>query len=177
MTSLAGWACVLAGYVSPDEEDLAPYVAEAFLQGGKSRVELFDQRGSTVGGFAPAGMILVLPVVLNAIAIAAVPLIATLSSSSLTELLGAVKNALTVAELRMRQVSTTNVHSHEPATVSNPLSHNAHLLRAVDVMTSEMRARGMSEDLSNLIAFRTLVALMESPVDSTRHVESLAAGG
>ena len=176
MTNLADWVSGLAGHVAPDEADLSPFIIEAFVQGGSSRAELFDQHGSTVGGFAPAGMILVLPVVLNAIVVAAAPLIATLDSSSVTELLGAVKNALTVAELRMRHGAFHDVRSKESTSATVPFTNNSQLLRAVTIMTEEMRSSGLPEDQSNLIAFRTLIALMESPAEASKHVQSLAKG-
>ena len=41
MDIIAGWAARIAEEAAPDEIDLAPAIAQAFIQGGKEREQLF----------------------------------------------------------------------------------------------------------------------------------------
>jgi hypothetical protein len=48
---IGAWATRIAEAVAPDEVDLAPDIAEAFVAGGRDRAELFQTAGAVPGGF------------------------------------------------------------------------------------------------------------------------------
>jgi hypothetical protein len=51
---LDAWAVKIAEEVAPDEVDLAPVMAHAFVSGGKDKEELFRRQGGPVqGAFGP----------------------------------------------------------------------------------------------------------------------------
>ncbi len=75
-------ALKIAQEATPDEIDLAPIMAQAFIQGGKEKAELFKrEQGSVVGGFGSGGLIALFPWILKALAQNS-PFIYSLSQSS-----------------------------------------------------------------------------------------------
>ena len=80
MDILTTWSLKLAEEVAPDEIDLAPIMAQAFVNGGKAREELFQQAATgALGGFGLGEVAAIFPVVLKSLAGAAPVLSAMLT--------------------------------------------------------------------------------------------------
>jgi hypothetical protein len=93
------WAVTIAEEIAPEEVEDAPEQIAAFIAGGKQRRELFARTNAQVGGFISGDMIGILPIVLNALAIAAPAFIAIISSETTGKFLEAIKNALAIGEV------------------------------------------------------------------------------
>ena len=66
------WAMKIAEEVAPDEVDLAPFVVQAFINGGRERDDLFQEaQGGTLGAFGAGDVAALLPWILQGIAAAA----------------------------------------------------------------------------------------------------------
>ena len=60
--------CFWRGDVAPEEEELAPLMAEAFAAGGDTRAELFVESGAVPGGFSVGDVQTVIPLVFQSVA-------------------------------------------------------------------------------------------------------------
>jgi hypothetical protein len=83
MDIIAGWAARIAEEAAPDEIDLAPAMAQAFIQGGKEREQLFlSSAGGVPGAFGPGEGMALFPWLLQAIANAGPVLLLFLASTA-----------------------------------------------------------------------------------------------
>ncbi|MCZ7568718.1 MAG: hypothetical protein M5U01_09015 [Ardenticatenaceae bacterium] len=175
MSVIESWSIKLAQEVAPDEVDLAPLMAEAFRTGGKAREELFQSSGGTVGAFAPGDVISVMPPLYQSMFAVAPIFIAVLSSDAVKGCLDAVKNALTVIELRMKAEklapgpAETTVKPAVP-----PGDAYAPLRRVIDTMRGELQSSGLSAEKADVITLRALKALLEEPQGATQFVQQLS---
>ena len=102
MADIRDWSVRLAHEVAPEEADLAPLWAEAFIAGGQARSDVRAAGSSAVGGFGAEGVAAVMPVVLQAMAGSAGMVMSALASRHAGDFLGCVKNGLSLLELRDR---------------------------------------------------------------------------
>lgn len=175
MSVIEAWSVRLAEEVAPDEVDLAPLMAEAFRAGGKAREELFHSSERALGGFAPGDVVSVMPPVYQSIFAAAPLLIAVLSSDAVKGCLDAIKNALTVIELRMRAQKAASPSSETtPKPTMPPGDAYAPLRRIIETMRTELESSGLSDEQVDIVTFRALKALLEEPQGATQFVQELA---
>ena len=163
------WSFRLAEAVSPDEAILAPTMAEAFIAGGRQRAQLFSESSGVLGGFGAGGLILVIPGLLSAIAAVGPLLIAALSSPLTGGLVGALDNCLELLAIREERQKAGH-----PAAALPPDSDLAPVLKVLDTMQTEMRAKGVSAEASEAAAYRSLRTLFADPSGATQFVRAVA---
>lgn len=178
---MAEWAVLLAREVAPEEEELAPLMAEAFAAGGEARAELFATSGAVPGGFSVGDVPTVVPLVLQSLAAAAPVLLGALSSSVVGDLLGCIKTGLSVAEVRAKADATLTAGAARGAASAMPAAAAvpegagyAPLKRVIDTMSSELQSQGLNADQSDLVTLRVLRRLLEQPQDAAQFVGQLS---
>lgn len=83
MDIISSWAAKIAEEAAPDEIDLAPAMAQAFIQGGKERKQLFvSSAGGVPGAFGPGEGMALFPWLLQAISDAGPYLLSILASAA-----------------------------------------------------------------------------------------------
>ena len=165
------WSYRLAEEVSPDEAILAPTMAEAFIAGGKQRAQMFEESSGVLGGFGAGTLVLIVPTLLSAIAAVGPLLIQALSSPLADDIVGALDNVVSLLALRQE-------HRGSEATTAAPQSDDpalAPVLKVLDAMQIEMRARGLSEEASQAAAYRSLKLLFADPPSATQFVQAVAS--
>jgi hypothetical protein len=178
VATMAEWAERLAREVAPDEQELAPLMAEAYAAGGAARAELFARNDPVPGGFGAGEMGTVIPLVFQSMVAAAPLLLSALSSNIVGDLLGCVKTGLSMAEVRAKAQSARGAVALSGAgaavaTVPAAAAY-APLKRVIDTMAGELQAQGLSADQSDLITFRVLRQLLDQPQDAAQFVGHLA---
>jgi len=177
MTGIRDWSVRLAHEVAPEEADLAPLWAEAFVAGGRERDDLRAAGGSAVGGFGAEGIAAVMPVVFQALAASAGVVMSALASRHAGDFLGCVKNGLALLELRGRAEKAAGKPKDaeaDPPGVPGEATYEP-LRRVIRAMGHELRASGMDDDRSDIITFRVLRTLLEEPQGAEGFVQEVAA--
>lgn len=177
MTGIRDWSVKLAHEVAPEEADLAPLWAEAFVAGGREREDLRAAGGSAVGGFGAEGIAAVMPVVFQALAASAGVVMSALASRHAGDFLGCVKNGLALLELRDRAEKAAGKPKDaeaDPPGVPGEATYEP-LRRVIRAMGHELRASGMDDDRSDIITFRVLRTLLEEPQGAEGFVQEVAA--
>ncbi len=177
MNPIHEWAVALARDVAPDEADLAPSMVDAYLAGGQSRQALLDESRGPIGGFDSGIVALLMPVVLHATGLA-VPAIGTLLVSKHTDyLLGCLKSSLSITEIGLKGQKLFGLKKTVAST--SPSAANAGsataLTTAGDIICTELRARGLSEEQADSITYRVLIRLLEEPRTAELLVTRLSA--
>jgi hypothetical protein len=171
MSLVHDWAIRLAEEVAPDEAELAPTIAEAFMAGGKDRQELFAAGRSTVGGFASGAVIVILPYLFQALSMLGPLLMTALSSDLSAKFLEFITNAI-------KMIHTLN----EPKSAATPPPipvdpMYAPLRQIVTAMGLELRTAGLSNEQADLVTFRVLRLLLEQPQQATQLVQQVIGTG
>ena len=167
------WSYRLAENVSPDEAMLAPTMAEAFIAGGKQRQQLFEESSGILGGFGAGTLVLIVPTVLSAIAAVGPLLIQALSSPLTGDIVGALENV--VALLTLREEHKESASSPAPALPPPDDPALAPVMKVLDAMQTEMRAKGLSDEASQAAAYRSLRTLFTDPTGATEFVQAVAS--
>jgi len=171
MSLVNDWSVRIAEEIAPDEVELAPILADAFMAGGKERKELFAKGGSTVGGFGSGAMAIVLPYILQALWMLGQPLFTILASDSITKFFECVTNAIKLLQTVKEQ----------KAKIAQPLipSENlyAPLHEIIKVMGKELKTAGLNKDQADLVTFRVLKLMLEQPQQATLFVQQLTRSG
>lgn len=156
---LHSWSLRLAEQVAPDEIDLAPAMAEAFLKEDQSHDDLFRQvSAAELGGFGAAEVLAIFPWLLKSIKAAAPFLVAILSDAKRDkDLLSITQKALEILEKKDNILVATN--SYAP------------LRRAVAAMTKELEAVPLQQEQRDLIVYRVLCSLLEEPTGACQFVQ------
>lgn len=179
MADIGEWSVRLAREVAPEEVDLAPLWAEAFVAGGRERRDLHAEASSAVGGFGAEGMAAVMPAVLQALSASAGFVMSALASRYAGDFLGCVKNGLSLIELRNRAEKALDPEKGEAGAADPPGvppgATYEPLRRVVRTMGQELRASGLDDDRSDLITFRVLQKLLGEPKDAGEFVQEVAA--
>lgn len=153
------------------EEPLAPLIAEAFLEGGASREELFRPAEGTVGAFGAGGMVALLPTLLQSLVLAAPALIALMASDGISRALILVNNGISLALIGKRGgqlLAPEAGEQPEPRTVSNLSERDLESIRQVTALVErELRRCRIAEEKCELISLRVLKALLEDPAGTT----------
>ena len=174
MMSVEDWASKIAAEVSPNETDFAPLWAEAFVQGGKARRELFAQTNAQASGFLPGALMPALPVILKAIEVAGPPLLAMLTSDMTKLFLEAVKNALFVGEVFGKARSWfTALDKQTVETTPADKAVYAKLNEIMSKLDKEVRSLGLDQAKCDRINLTVLQLLLENPPDATQFVQKL----
>jgi hypothetical protein len=178
MDSLHEWVTGLARDVAPDEVDLAPGMLDAYLAGGPSRQALFADAAGPAGGFDSSVLTMLMPVVFHAARLAG-PALGTLLLNKKTDyLLGCLKSSLSITELGLKGrklFGLKEVINSKPPDGDAAASGVTALMAAGETICTELRARGLSNDQSDAIAYRVLIRLLEDPKNAEVLVRRIAA--
>jgi len=168
------WAVKIAEAVSPDEAELAPLWAEAFVKGGKDRQELFAQTNAQAGGFLPGELMPTLPILLQALASAAASLLAILASKKAGTFLEVVKNVLSVGEIFGK---ARGWFSSAPATnTEEPTASVAISVKLNEVMTKldiELQPLSLDQAKSDRLKLIVVCLLLQNPPDAIHFLNKL----
>ena len=158
MDSVDSWAIKIAGEVAPDEIDLAPAMARAFLAGGKDRDELFRQQaGAVQGAFGPEFGVALFTAIMLAIQQAGPHLsgffeVVCRSSESSYHVLGVITTVLAIRGRKKRENK------------KKALVDDSRIIQAHDRLTEEIsKVKGLDEDQADLLTYRILRAMLEDP--------------
>jgi hypothetical protein len=166
MDALRGWAYKIAEEVVPDEVDLAPEMAIAYAQGGKSRKELFSHRDGTAGGFGGEGLAALFPWILQGISAAGPSVLSLVTSGPvLKDLITVLKDSLSLKEALVREKKIARL----PA---NPYTH---LKSARMVIIRELESAPVPIEDVDYLALKILHALLEDPQGSQVFIEKAGA--
>jgi hypothetical protein len=124
----------------------------------------------TLGGFGAGSLVLIVPAVLNAISVAAPLLLAALSSPLTDNLVKSLDNIVEL--LTMREQHQKPAPSAQPDWRDPEL---APVMKALDTMQAEMRAKGISAEAAEAAAYRSLHALFTDPRGATQFVQAVAS--
>jgi hypothetical protein len=161
------WAARLASVATPDEIDVAPYQARAFVEGGEAWASVLRPPHERVGAaFAAGDMVSAFPLVLMAVANASSFAVLVLGNKNVGSCLSLIKNALTLADLRRTKEDVTTSASPDVAQVKN----------LIDRIGATLRASGLSEDNADLMTYRIVRAMLEDPDGATTFLKSLSSG-
>lgn len=163
MALIDTWSVRIAENVAPDEIDLAPMMARAYVTGGAARKDLFRRAtGSAPGGFGAGQMTAVIPWVLQGIAVAAPALSAMLAATPyLKDFVSIVKDALDIHR---------SIKDEEAVL---PGDRYAPLREAMVAVRSELEAAPLSEEQRDLIVYRVMCVLLEAPISATKFVQTV----
>lgn len=158
------WAARLASEVAPEEVDLAPAMAFAFVQGGPARQELFRRsEGGVPGAFTPGGLPVLMPWVLDALAAAAPLLLSILVSGNAERVLRAVRDLLAIRD---------SLGAKKRPASASPNAY-APLRQVVEVMSRELGAARVPPEQAEVIVFRVLRVLLEDPAGAAAFVRQV----
>jgi hypothetical protein len=163
---VARWAERLARASVPEEVDLAPAMAEAFVRGGADRADLFRQAGAVPGGFSPGDLLAVFPCILSAVTVAGQTLWALVggdasSASTLIRNLDELWN-------RYRDRRRGKATDHD--------TPYAELSRAITTIETQLVQSGIEPERSELLTFRVVRALIEDEAGTKAFLAAADAG-
>lgn len=160
------WATKIAQEVAPEEVDLAPLMAQAFINGGQERDDLFRKaKGGILGAFGAGDVSALIPWILQSIAGAATAIYALLSSGVLEKLLWAIKDLLSIRDSLARKKQSESL----------PDNPYAPLKRVVSAISKGLEAAKIPEDQRDLITYRVLRLLLEDPQGAAVFVKNVEA--
>jgi hypothetical protein len=170
LSQLNEWATELAESAVPYEVDLAPDIVDAYLKGGESREELFQQTDTSIaGGWGPGGAVALLPWILNGVAVAAKWILSLLSSDGTSNAVGVVKD---IKELLNQDKNSEARNKIQELPQTEPYEA---LKQVIDIMRAELKTAGLSDDEADLIAFRVLIALLDNSQGTATFIAQLEA--
>lgn len=156
-------ALKIAEAAAPDEIDLAPLMVQAFIQDGPEKEELFKrEQGSLAGGFGPGGFMAIFPWILKGLGQHG-PLIYKILTTDVADLLGLLNDLLDIPDKLNRQQKIEAL----PADPYQPLK------TVIDTVSQELVEAGLSQDESDLITFRVMRALLDTPQDSRIFIKAI----
>jgi hypothetical protein len=163
------WSVRLASAVAPDEVELAPALAAAYVKGGRERRDLFATGGGTVGGFMSGEFVVLLPYALKAIAAGGPLLRDLLAWDNLGECTNIVKNVilLLLAGKSVREALAGGDRSPAHAVAL------ARLQRVSAVLSQELADAKLSRDQCDAITYRVLDVLLEDPKGARSFIGTL----
>lgn len=160
------WATKIAQEVTPEEIDIAPLMAQAFINGGQERDDLFRKaKGGTLGAFGVGDVSALIPWILKSIADAATAIYVLLSSGVLEKFLSAIKDLLSIHDSLARKKQSESL----------PDNPYAPLRRVVSAISKGLEEAKIPEDQRDLITYRILRVLLEDPQGAAVFVKNVEA--
>lgn len=165
LESTKEWAIKIAEISAPDEIDLAPFVVEAFIEGGKSRAKLLNSSGGGVaGGIGLGSSEAILAWILQGIVQSAKWLRLILTSKGTSNFLGVIKELLGIVNQKRNPQEKLN---------SMPDNPYEPLKRIIEVMPTELKKGGMSDDRAYKTTLKVVCALLENPDSAKLFIKQL----
>jgi hypothetical protein len=159
---IGSWAFKIASEIAPNEVDLAPEMAAAYLAGGEAREQLYMQSESGgLGGFGSGGMQALFPILLNCITAAGSAIVTLLSSPQLDNILTVIKSALEIKDMAERQKK-----------VSKELPEHTYrsLKQTLDAFSTGLKSAGYTQDQCDILTYRFMATLLENPASAREFV-------
>lgn len=187
MDTVQEWAQRLAESAVPEEVDLAPAIADAFVRGGSARKQLFAVTKGQLGGFSAESVFTLFPYILAGISAASSTLISILTSTNLESSLGIVHYTLGIfaerksaaegaAALGAGALLFKRHHGHsERDKNTHETPEKAPIALVAEKISAELVAQGVKQDKADAVAFRVLLKLLESPESAVDFVTQVAA--
>jgi hypothetical protein len=164
------WSIRIAEEAAPDEVDLAPIMAQAYIRGGKEREELLRQSGGGVhGAFGAEIAIALFPAILSAIEVVGPHLVSFLKGVTIS-----AQDSYYFAGALNALVSIGSHFRRKKEAESLPDDRYAPLKYISDALTDELRKAGVEGDQADLITFRVLRKMMEDPSGATEFTNEVA---
>jgi hypothetical protein len=170
MSEVEEWSVRLARAAAPDEVDLAPDLAHAYIAGGRARRELFMPADTMHGAFGVGDVIVLMPFVFKAIHIAGPVLLSLLTSEMVSVCFSAVENA--AAMVKSGKAITEIFQTAKAPTTPDPYASLRHVVQTMD---RELQATGLGAEQRNHITLQVVRALLEEPKGATTFVKEVAA--
>lgn len=147
----------------PDEIDLAPLIAEAFIRGGKEKESLFGRQESTeLGAFGLFEGMLLFPWILKGIAIASPFILKILSVDD--ENLSIINNLLGICDkLKIKEINS-----------KLPEKYSSVLTTVFDTFSTELKASGLPDEQCEKVISNVVITLLKDPSISVIFVEKVA---
>ena len=159
---LVNWAKRTALEVDPDNEDLAPMMLNAYLQGGQNRKQLFE-RDAVVGSFSSEGILPLLAFAFTALSLIGKELMELQVSGGLDAINGLLSAWKTWLEaLKARQ------SLKEKASTEGKRDEYASLYRILQKVEKSLRKRGLSREQSELLTYQVIKSLLEEPDEGAK---------
>jgi hypothetical protein len=172
---IEAWATRLAEAVAPDEADLAPDIAAAYVAGGRERAELFRASAATPGGFDPGAVLAVFPFVLSAIA-ASGALIQAFLASGAADIPGMVKD---VVDLRDRYRRGPERAAAKSTTLAETVPENQHAYQALNrifiAIEEELGKAGIDAQHRQLLSYRIVRGLLDDLGGTREFLDAVGA--
>lgn len=169
MDEVEVWAERIAREVAEDEVDLAPFMARAFVDGGREREELFRGDSAAVhGSFGAEAMIMIFPAVLLAIKHVGPDLAGYLEYVALgTETgfhtIGAIGAIMTLRGRKERE-------ERKKELLENSKLHEMHDRLAVEVS----KVPNLDKDKADLMTYRILKVMLEDPEGAAKFTRKVS---
>jgi hypothetical protein len=182
MDSVSTWSMKIAEEIAPDEVDLAPDIAEAYISGGKDREDLFRQEGTVQGAFGAGVDMALLPNVLDSIANIG-PSLLSFFQNSQDALGGGYYFAGTISSTVSTLLVITDHKNREKKKETLPSENEqlAHFREEYEQfkqvsgsLRKELLDRGLDEDQADLISYRVLKVMLQDPADAAKFTEEVA---
>jgi hypothetical protein len=176
MSHAAQWAVKIAEETSPNEVELAPLWAEAFVEGGRSRRELFARTNAQASAFTAGDFMPTLPLILKGLAVASPVLLSVLTSDLVGKALECVKNALAVGELlgKGRGWFSTDETKEATAGRADLRTVYAQLNHIMERLDQELRPLNLDQVARDRVGLVVLRLLLDNPPDATLFVGEVA---
>jgi hypothetical protein len=165
---LSAWSLRIAEETAPDEVDLAPAMAHAFVAGGKDKEELFRRSGSVQGAFGPEIAIALFPAILAAIETIGPHLLHFLSkvadrSQDMYYLSGVLTSLVRIGDhfKRKKEAESLPDDRYEP------------LKKVSSELAEELRKAGLDQDQADLITYRVLKVMIEDPSGASQFTKEV----
>ncbi len=178
MDLVSTWAMRIAEEAAPDEIDLAPAMAHAYIGGGKDREDLFHRRGDVVlGAFGPDVGVALLPQILDVIQGVGPGLVDFLATAHDAfgggyYLLGAVNTLLAIGNLSKREKKKESLPDEDPD-LGRIRQEYEDAMKTADLIKRELLERGLPENEAELVALRVFRAMLKDPSGAARFTEEI----
>jgi hypothetical protein len=174
MDLISEWATKIAEEATPDEVDLAPIMAHAFIRGGRDREEMFRRSKDAVpGGFGPEFGVALFPEIL-----------ATIQhlqdvGPTLSEFFTSTKDAWAGASSFMSALNILltigNRADRKEQAEALPDDPYGPLKNVLASMSQELQDSGVSPEKADLITYRVLRAMLEEPSGAAQFAKRIEA--
>lgn len=161
------WAVRIAEEAVPDEVDLAPTMARAYVEGGRTKDEMFQRNGGTVqGAFGPEAGMAVFPMILAAIQnTPSIPEFFDVLSGATGSgyyVAGAIGTILTIGSRRGREQKKEELLGD-----SEIKDIHARLREGIETVPD------LDKDKADLITYRVLKAMLEDPAEASEFAKEI----
>ena len=165
------WATKLAESTAPDEIDLAPDIAEAYIEGGEARAELFKQTDTSVaGGFGSTSGIAILPWIFRGLWAGASALLKFLTSDNTNNAVASLQGILDIH----KQLKAPAEAKKQIQSMPNQAPYS-HLKQFIETMRTELREAGLESDQADAITLRVVDTLLSDSQGAIQFIQQIAS--